>query len=145
MPVLQECHRAAARRLGDIVERVVLAGKSMGGRVASHVAADGERAAGLVCYGYPLLPAPKREPRSTAHLAGVECPMLFLSGTRDRMAPPQMLEPVVAGLPAAALHLVADADHGFAVTKRSGRDPDEVLDELADVTAAWIRARIGDG
>ena len=69
----------------------------------------------------------------------VGVPMLFLQGTRDKLAQLDLLEPVCQDLAErATLHLVEGADHGFHVLKRSGRTDDEVQDELADVARSWI-------
>ncbi|NNC92873.1 MAG: alpha/beta hydrolase [Acidimicrobiia bacterium] len=136
--VLLACHRAALAGLRTRVDRVVLAGKSMGGRMGSHVAADGESVAGVVFFGYPLVGVGKTEPRDTSHLAKVNAPMLFVQGTRDRMAPLDLITPVVGSTPEASLHIVEDGDHSFRVLKRTGRDPREVLDEVVAVTSDWV-------
>jgi predicted alpha/beta-hydrolase family hydrolase len=138
--VLARCHRAAAARLRRYEERVVFAGKSMGGRIASHLLAEGDPAAGLVAFGYPLVPIGSREPRSTDHLRAVEAPMLFLAGGRDRMAPLELLESVVASLRWATLEVVEDADHSFRVPKRTGIGPDDMLDLLTGATLRWMEA-----
>jgi predicted alpha/beta-hydrolase family hydrolase len=135
--ILVACHRAALAELRHRVDRVVLAGKSMGGRIGSHLAADGEDVTGLVFYGYPLVGVGKSEPRDVSHLAEVGAPMLFVQGTRDRLAPLDLLEPVVKTLDA-TIHIIEDGDHSFRVLKRTGRDPTDVLNEVVDVTADWI-------
>ncbi len=139
--LLLECHRAALKRLRGQVDRVVLAGKSMGGRMASHLAAAGERCDGLILLGYPLVPVGKTEPRPTDHLGDIEAPMLFLSGSRDRLAPLALLEPVVAALKTAELVVVPDGDHSFRVPKRTGLGDEDILDRLAARAAEWISAR----
>lgn len=141
-PVLEACYRAvleqvrADPRLGG--GRLAIGGKSMGGRMASHLAAAGEAAGALVFLGYPLHPAGRPERRRAAHLPRIAAPMLFLTGTRDALCPLGGLREVLAGLPRATLHVVDDADHSFAVRKKSGRTAEMVLDELADTTAAWL-------
>jgi predicted alpha/beta-hydrolase family hydrolase len=94
-----------------------------------------------VFFGYPLVPPGKHEPRPTDHLEAVEAPMLFIAGTRDRLAPLSLLEPVVDGLARATIDIVAEADHSFRVPKRSGIGPDEMLDRLAATTVDWINRR----
>ncbi len=136
--ILLACHRAALYELRGRVDRVVLAGKSMGGRMGSHVAAAGEDVAGLVFYGYPLVGIGKTEPRDVSHLADTGAPMLFVQGTRDRLAPIDVITPVVEALPGASIHIVVDGDHSFRVLKRTGRDMWEVIDEVVAVTADWI-------
>jgi uncharacterized protein len=135
LPVLVEAHRAAASRLAGRVERLVLAGKSMGGRVGSHL--DGFDECARVFYGYPLVPLGKKEPRDTSHLDAITGPMLFVQGERDRMAPLDLLEPVVSRL-GARLDVIPDADHGFNVPKRAGVTEDQVLDRLAEITVGWL-------
>ncbi len=136
--ILLACHRAALHELRQRIGRVVLAGKSMGGRMGSHLAADGEPVAGLVFYGYPLVGVGKSEPRDVSHLAGAGAPMLFVQGTRDRLAPLDLITPVVESLPDASLHVIEDGDHSFRVLKRTGRDPKEVLDEVIEVNVDWM-------
>jgi hypothetical protein len=139
MPILLAVHRAAAERFAGIVDHVVLAGKSMGGRVASHLAGDeGWPAAAMVYFGYPLVPLGKGEPRPTGHLANITVPQLFFSGSRDRLSPPDLMAPIVDGLRHGRLHVVADADHSFRVTKASGMTQEEVLRHLAEVTVEWV-------
>ena len=73
------------------------------------------------------------------HLQDVKVPMLFLQGTRDSLADLELVRPVVKGLGRRArLHVVDGGDHSFRVLKRSGRDPDAVLDEIADAIAAFV-------
>ena len=135
--ILLACHGAALSELRTRVDRVVLAGKSMGGRMGSHLAVD-EAVAGLVFYGYPLVGVGKTEPRDVSHLADVGAPMLFVQGTRDRMAPLDLIKPIVDATPDAALHIIEDGDHSFRVLKRTGRDPSDVLNEVVGVTADWM-------
>lgn len=69
--------------------------------------------------------------------------MLFLQGPRDTLATPQLLEPIVKKLgERATLHMVAGADHSFNVLKSSGRTDDDVIEELASTSAAWMRKQI---
>lgn len=139
LPRLLECHAAAYERLAQRFDGVFVAGKSMGGRVGGHLAAERETSpAGLIFFGYPLVPLGKTEPREVSHLRSCGIPMLFVQGERDRLGPPQMLRRVTAGVPLATLEIVPDADHGFAVPKRTGLDRDAILDSLAATTAAFI-------
>jgi predicted alpha/beta-hydrolase family hydrolase len=116
-------------------------GKSMGGRMTSMAAAgeplNGVR--GIVFFGFPLHPVSKPGVERADHLSDVTVPMLFLQGTRDKLAPLDLLAPVRDRLGKnATLHVVEGADHGFNVLKRSGRTDEEALDELVDTTRAWI-------
>lgn len=122
-------------------------GKSYGGRMTSTAASKGELdeygVEGLVFFGWPLHSPAKPGTDRAAHLADVPQPMLFLQGTRDRLARLDLLEPVLEGLAGrATLHLVEGADHGFHVLKRSDRTDEEVLDELADRAAGWMAERM---
>lgn len=118
-------------------------GKSFGGRMSSQAAAADPLpdVRGLVFFGFPLHP-PKREGTERAeHLRDVTVPMLFLQGTRDDLAALPLMRPVLEQLgPAATLHVVEGADHSFAVLRRSGRTNDDVMAELGDATASWIRS-----
>lgn len=146
LPKLLAVHEAAHRHLLDRCERVVLVGKSMGGRVGSHLVGGvddapgrtGSEVAGLVYLGYPLVAIGKSEPRSVAHLGRIEAPQLFVAGTRDRLAPLDMIRDVATALPAGVVHVIDDADHGFHVPKRTGRTDAEVLDEIVGVVADFV-------
>lgn len=144
--VLLDCHRAALDRLRDYADRVVLAGKSMGGRLASELAATSPAGlAGLVVYGYPLVSPSSPEPRDTSHLARVAAPMLFLSGDRDRLAPLPVLRQVERAHRSLTLVVIEGADHSFRVPKSSGLDVDGVLDRLAADTGRWLEAQTAGG
>lgn len=143
LPRLLEVHRAAAERLERYVDGAVLIGKSMGGRVGSHLVGDEEwRASGLVYLGYPLVPMGSGEPRAVDHLHRIEVPQLFVAGTRDRLSPPSLIVPLAASLPAADVHVVAHGDHSFRVPKRSGTTNEVVLTTIVDVVAAWVKRRV---
>ena len=143
-PVLLERVRSAVAAAREAAPDLPLfaGGKSMGGRMTSLAQARGAIGGvrGLVFLGFPLHPAGKPGVERAAHLARVEAPMLFLQGTRDKLAGLELLRPVLADLPRATLHVVEGADHGFAVLKRSGRTAEDVLGEIARVTAAWAAA-----
>jgi predicted alpha/beta-hydrolase family hydrolase len=116
-------------------------GKSMGGRMTSMVAAEDDltAVAGLVFLGFPLHAAGRPAKARGAHLKDVGLPMLFLQGSRDKLADLSLLEPLCAKLGrSTTLHVIDDADHSFHVPKRSGRTDTDVLTELADVIAHWV-------
>ncbi len=129
-PVLMECWRAAVERLGP--ENLVIGGKSLGGRMATMVAAEledeGAPVRGLVCLGYPFhAPGRPRNPRID-HLKALRTPALFLQGSRDPFGGPD----TVSGYrlaPAVRVHWLADGDHGFRPRKASGRTERQNLDE----------------
>ena len=139
--VLEATTRAAAAfaREATGARRVVHGGRSMGGRIASQVVAAGERADGLVFLGYPLHPPGQFEKRREAHLPAIAAPQLFVQGTRDAFAREDLLLALMDRLaPRAELHRVAGADHSFAVLKRSGRTPQDVLAEVRAALLGWL-------
>jgi predicted alpha/beta-hydrolase family hydrolase len=148
--VLLRTVREAARVAGDLEPELPLiaGGKSMGGRMTSLAAADetlpGVR--GLVFLGFPLHRPKDPSDARADHLHGLDLPMLFVQGTRDRLAGLERIRRVCRDLgERATLHVVEAADHGFGVTKSSGRTPGEVIPELAAVVAAWARGRMDRG
>ena len=142
-PKLLAVHRAAADRLLTYCDRVVLAGKSMGSRMGTHLVGDeGWEAAGVVCFAYPLVPIGKGVPRPTEHLSRIECPQLYFAGTRDRLSPPDLILDTLSAISSARLVIVDDADHGFHVSKRSTDTDSGVLAGLAATTAKWINTSV---
>jgi len=142
--LLEATTRAAAAlaREASGARRVVHGGRSMGGRIASQVVAQGEPADGLVFLGYPLHPPGQFEKRREAHLPQIAAPMLFLQGTRDAFARADLLDALMARLGATAeLHRVEHADHSFGVLKRSGRSPADVLEEVRSTLLGWLERR----
>jgi predicted alpha/beta-hydrolase family hydrolase len=116
-------------------------GKSFGGRMTSQAQADSplHGVRGLGFLGFPLHPAGKPATLRARHLASVVVPMLFVQGARDALADLVLLRPIVQALGArAALHVIADADHGFHVPARSGRTDAQVREEVLDALAGFI-------
>lgn len=143
LPKLLDVHEAVVEHVGGDVRTLVLAGKSMGGRVGGHLAAERNSTVdGLVYLGYPLVPIGKAEPRDTTHLTGVTIPQLFISGSRDRMGPIEGITQVVESLPDGRLHVVDDGDHSLVPRVATGRTLDDALDEATGVVAAWASDRI---
>jgi len=132
----------ATRRCPELP--LVAGGKSFGGRMTSQAQAvqplPGVR--GLVFLGFPLHPAGKPSTQRAAHLGEISIPMLFVQGTRDKLAEPELIRPVVAALPSASCHEVETADHSFHVPARSGRTDREAMTEILDAVAAWIRLTV---
>jgi len=141
-PVLERCYRAvvdavlADRSLGP--PWIAIGGKSLGGRIASHLAAAGAPARGLLFLGYPLHPAGRPEQLRADHLPGVALPMLFVQGTRDTLCDLELLRPVLARLPRATLHTIEGGDHSFRVPRRAGRTDADVWAEIVAVAARWL-------
>jgi len=147
-PTLLATVRAAVARGRELAGALPLfaGGKSMGGRMTSLATADGglEGVRGLVFFGFPLYPAGAPATTRADHLAQVSLPMLFLQGSKDKLASLELLRPVLERLgPRVTLHVVERADHSFVVPKSSGRTRAEVFDELAQVAAAWADAVAG--
>ena len=146
---LEACYRAviAAMRAEPALagSRLTIGGKSMGGRIASQVAAGGDIGdlAGLVFLGYPLHPPGKPERRRAAHLPRIGAPMLFVQGERDAFGTPDELAPVIAELaPRAALYVVAGGDHSFKLRKSAGRSQAEAESAVQDEIERWLRQRV---
>lgn len=129
----------AARRTPRLP--LVAGGKSMGGRMTSQAQAQEPLpgVVGLAFLGFPLH-APGREGTERAdHLRDVEVPMLFLQGTRDKLAEVGRMRTVAAGLGnRAQLVLVEEGDHSFKVPKRTGKTAEDVIADLADRLSAWV-------
>jgi predicted alpha/beta-hydrolase family hydrolase len=131
-----------ARRAKLPPERLVLGGRSMGGRYCSMAVGDAEDplpALGLVMLSYPLHAAGKPDQPRTAHFPGIRVPMLFVSGTRDSMAGKADLTKAAKAVKGrVTFHWVDTADHGYRPLKASGRTVDDVLAEVAAATVAWV-------
>jgi len=144
-PIAHATVRAAvaeARRRHDTLP-LFAGGKSFGGRMTSQAQAlePLRGVAGLVFVGFPLHPAGKPAIERADHLDAVDIPMLFVQGTRDELAEPALLQPVIERLGARAELVSLDqADHAFHVPAKSGRRDAQVLDEALDAIARWIDA-----
>jgi predicted alpha/beta-hydrolase family hydrolase len=141
-PVLLKTVRSAVAEARRLVPDLPLfaGGKSMGGRMTSKAAASEPLpdVLGLVFFGFPLHAPGKVSDARGAHLADVGLPMLFLQGTRDKLAELDLLRPLVDRIrPKPMLHVIEEADHGFHLPKRTGRSDDDVLSELCSTLAAW--------
>jgi uncharacterized protein len=144
--VLDAATRDAAAELAKRAklppERLVLGGRSMGGRYCSMVVGDAEDplpALGLVMLSYPLHAAGKPDQPRTAHFSGIRVPILFVSGTRDSMAGKADLAKAAKAVRGkVSFHWVDTADHGYRPLKASGRTADDVAAEVAATTVAWV-------
>ena len=146
MPRLEECMSAVVSRAREEVQPEVLliGGRSMGGRAASMLAAEGFPCDGLILLAYPLHPAGQPQKLRSAHLAQIKIPVLCLNGTRDSLCTRELMDQVVGGLSSTwTMHWLEGADHSFHVLKSSGRLDGEVLNEIGDVFAAW-QSKLGD-
>ena len=140
-PVLEAAFQKAWSEVaGRTPGRLFAGGKSMGGRIASQVAAKGglePAPAGLVFFGYPLHPPAKPAQRRDAHLPAIKVPMLFLSGTKNPFGTPDEFRELVAGLSRATLELFDGGDHSIQTRKRG----EDLVASAIDHAAQWI---IGD-
>ena len=140
MPRLKECVDAVAVYAREKIkpQRLVIGGRSMGGRAASMLAADGYACDGLLLLAYPLHPAGKLEQLRDAHLAKIKLPTLCVNGTRDALCTRDLMERTITGLGSNwTMHWLAGADHSFHVLKSSGRTDGDVLAELGEAVSAW--------
>jgi predicted alpha/beta-hydrolase family hydrolase len=142
-PLAQATVRAAVdeanKRLRELP--IFAGGKSFGGRMTSEAQAQAplDAVRGLVFFGFPLHPIGKPSDRRAASLFQVAVPMLFLQGSKDKLAELTLLEPLLNKLgPRAALHIAVDADHSFHVPARSGRRDADVMAEILDAVAGWL-------
>lgn len=141
---LEACYRAVIealrkhKKLGR--NRIAIGGKSMGGRIASQVAAAGVGdLAGLVFLGYPLHPPGKPEKLRSKHLPMIKAPMLFVQGSRDVFGTADELRPIVKKLaPRATLHVIEGGDHSLKVPKSAGATQEEVYRTVQDKIAGWL-------
>jgi uncharacterized protein len=145
-PAVLEAHWRAvvdeARARPEFRKRpLFIGGKSMGGRIASHVAAAGlDGIAGLVFFGYPLHPPGRPQQRRDAHLPSIREPMLFIQGTRDEFGTSAEIRELLPRLNGAVeLVEIADGDHSFKTrTKVTGKKPDAAIADVMDAAAAFI-------
>ena len=140
MARLKECIAAVASHARQEIqpETLIIGGRSMGGRVASMLAADGFPCDGVLLLAYPLHPAGKPEKLRNAHLSRIEIPVLCLNGTRDSLCKRDLMEGIISRLTDRwTMHWLEGADHSFHVPKTSGRSDSDVPQGIADVCSAW--------
>jgi predicted alpha/beta-hydrolase family hydrolase len=141
MPVLKKTIEAVVARVRDELRPrvLIIGGRSMGGRAASMLAAEGFACDGLLLLAYPLHPAGKAEQLRDAHLPKIDVPVLCLNGTRDALCRRDLMDAVLERVGADwTMHWLEGADHGFHVLKSSGRTDAEVLAEIGDASRAWV-------
>lgn len=141
MPRLKACMTAVIERTRNVLgpRTLVIGGRSMGGRTASMLAADGLGCDGLLLFSYPLHPAGNPEKLRDQHLSRIRAPVLCLNGTRDTLCRRDLMERVVDAIgPSWEMHWIEGADHSFRVAKSSGRTDADVLAELTDASARWL-------
>ena len=145
MPALEATHLAAHNRLRELLPSSpqVLVGKSMGGRVASHLVSRGLPGKALVFLGYPLHPADKPWKLRDEHFDQLFVPALFLQGTRDRLADLERLEKSLKSYADdATLEIVQGANHGFQLPAARRMSPEEIHADLAGRIHRWIESEL---
>jgi len=143
MPLLESTWRAVIRAVRMDTDlspkRLYLAGKSMGGRVASHVAAQGEPCDRLVFLGYPLHPPKRTDSLRVEHWAGLSCPLLFVQGTRDSLCGLDLLKSELPRISSpVALHIIEGGDHSFKAPKSNGKSQQDIWREIDWAITSWI-------
>ena len=142
---LESCYRAvinAALNNPKLKKnRLVIGGKSMGGRIASQVAAvEGDRVAGLVFLGYPLHPPGRPDKLRAEHLKDIRAPILFVQGARDAFGTAEEIRAVIKKLRlSATLYVIEGGDHSFKVSKSTGVPQQEVYERVMEELAGWIK------
>jgi uncharacterized protein len=145
MPALKARMRAvvdeARARLSP--RRLLIGGRSMGGRVATMLAAEGFACDALVLFAYPLHPAGQPDKLRTAHLPDIRVPVLCFNGTRDALCRRDLMEKALASVRAPwTMHWLEGADHSFHVLKSSGRTDAEVMRETGNALSRWRAAAL---
>ena len=141
---LEACYRAVIEAVREQMnsgrDALAIGGKSMGGRIASQVAAAGiGDLAGLVFLGYPLHPPGRPDRLRAKHLSDIKAPMLFVQGSRDAFGTPDQLRPIVTPLePPADAYVVEGGDHSFKVRKGAGVSQEDIYRAIQDHIAAWL-------
>jgi uncharacterized protein len=121
-------------------DKLVIGGKSLGGRIASQIVTAGTNVDGLIFLGYPLHPPGKQEQLRVKHLPAIKVPMLFVQGSRDPFGTPGELRPFIDKLKAPAdIYVVETGDHSFKVLKRAGVTQEDAYEAVLDQIASWLR------
>ena len=147
MPRLEETVAAVvARTRREIRPRtLIIGGRSMGGRAASMLAAEGFECDGLLLLAYPLHPPGRPNQLRDAHLPAIKVPVICFNGTRDPFCTRSLMEDVLTRVKTSwEMHWVEGADHSFHVPKASGKTDAEVLDGIGDAVDNWVSTAIGD-
>jgi predicted alpha/beta-hydrolase family hydrolase len=141
-PVLEASWREAIAAAAATFQGLplIIGGKSMGGRIASHVAAqDCPGISGVFFLGYPLHPPGKPQQRRDAHLPNIKQPMLFVQGTRDAFGTADEIRDLLPRLQSATLHVVDGSDHSFKIGGKGAPKPADILGGILDEIVKWIR------
>jgi predicted alpha/beta-hydrolase family hydrolase len=145
MPVLKKSIVSMVEKIRshEKPDHLLIGGRSMGGRAASMLAADGFECDGLMLFAYPLHPAGKPEKLRDAHLPRIRVPVLCLNGTRDALCQRDLMERALLAVKAPwDMHWLDGADHSFHVLKSSGRTDDHVFEEVGIATRQFLDRRL---
>jgi predicted alpha/beta-hydrolase family hydrolase len=143
VPVLKNAIEREVTQLKNKLQnrKLLIGGRSLGGRAASMLAADGFACDGLLLAAYPLHPAGKPEKLRDAHLPAIRCPVLCFNGTRDALCRRDLMEAALTRVTASwTMHWLEGADHSFKVLKSSGRTEADVDAEVRDIAEQWLRS-----
>lgn len=135
--ILMRCHRTAADHLSARVDRLFLAGRSMGGRMATYLVAEGYPAAGVILYAYPLHPAGREDQLRIDHFQDVKVPLLFFQGTSDALSRMELFDRHIRALPNATVEILDGASHSF---RGKGWTEEAMLERLVTGTTDWIQS-----
>lgn len=138
---LVTCHRAAADVLAARVDGLFLAGRSMGGRMGTYLAAEGYPNDGLILYAYPLHPAGKPEKLRVSQFPDITQPMLFLQGSNDALSRMDLFDQHIAPLPNVEVEMLEGAGHGY---RGGGWTLETITERYVTASLAWIE-RISSG
>lgn len=141
MPKLMECFSAVVGRARAELKpgKLIIGGRSMGGRAASMLAAEAFEADGLLLLAYPLHSPGRHDQLRDEHLPAIRMPVLCFNGTRDTFCDPELMKAVLKKIETRwTMHWLDGADHGFRVPRSSGRTDADVLEEVATTTRQWL-------
>lgn len=122
--------------------KLVVSGKSLGGRMASMMVSEGVRVHGLVFFGYPLHPAGQPDKVRSSHFSNIDCPLLFIQGTRDPLCDLDLLRSEIIDQDPrrASLHVIDGGDHSFRLPRRMKRSERSVWEEIVTTTVRWLES-----
>jgi predicted alpha/beta-hydrolase family hydrolase len=146
MPLLKQTIEAVVARVRDELRpaTLIIGGRSMGGRAASMLAAEGFLCDGLLLLAYPLHPAGRPEQLRDAHLPKITVPVLCLNGTRDSLCRRDLMDAVLERVGGNwTMHWLEGADHGFHVLKSSGSTDADILAKVGDTAERWASSVVG--
>ena len=138
--VLEDTWRTVVKSLRSPGSLIAIGGRSMGGRIASQVVAQGTKVQALVLFAYRLRPPGQSHQLRDKHLSQISAPTLFCSGTRDSFGSPEELKAAVSKVRKSTLVLLEGADHGFGTLKSSDRTKEDVWQEATSALIDWLKS-----